>query len=129
MNTKHTPGPWEMRPRETTIRTGDMYADDGFTSCVDGFDVFGPDDRPIVGPHGVPALDTDEHNARLIAAAPVLLEALQSIMRHGELANIDKGGPFGSGGKKPPSMDAWVFPRHLLNDIEAAISSAQGEAS
>ena len=73
---KHTPGPWEMRERETTFRIGDMYAADGFTSCVDGFDVWA-DERPIVGPHGIPALETDEANARLIAAAPDLLAALK----------------------------------------------------
>ena len=70
---KHTPGPWEVRQREAD----DMFAVDEFTSYVSGFDIFGPEDRPIVGPYGIPALETDERNAALIAAAPDLLEAVK----------------------------------------------------
>lgn len=69
-----------------------------------------------------------EANARLIAAAPEMLEALKSILRHGEMANIDKGGPYWGSGKKPPTMDAWALPRHMLTEIEAALAKAEGTA-
>lgn len=67
-------------------------------------------------------------NARLIAASPDLLAALQAIVRHGELANIDAGDPFSNyGGKKHPSKDVFAFPRHMLNEIDAAIAKAEGK--
>ena len=46
---------------------------------------------------------------------------LGEIIRHGEMANIDKGGPHWGSGKKPPTIDAWAFPRHMLTDIEEAL--------
>jgi len=54
------------------------------------------------------------------------IEMLQAIIRHGELANIDQGGPHWGSGKKPPSMEAWAFPRHMLTDIDAVIAKAEG---
>ena len=74
MKTTHTPGPWN----------------------VDGSNITGPDDHNIgivSGPHTIGASDAalesrmreharDEANARLIAAAPDLLAALESLMQH-----------------------------------------------
>jgi len=53
------------------------------------------------------------------------LEALKSIMRHGDLVNIQIDPGFGSSGKKPASKDMFAFPRHMLTDIEAAIADAE----
>lgn len=62
-------------------------------------------------------------DARLIAAAPDLYDALKAIIRHGELGCIDVGASY-TGGKKPATMDVWQFPRHLLNRVEAALNAA-----
>lgn len=63
-------------------------------------------------------------NARLIAAAPELLEALLAIKRFGELANVSVDAGGFTGGKKPASKDVWQFPRHMLVDLDAAIAKA-----
>lgn len=72
MSTKHTPGPWTVLPEEVDrdyirvrgTRLGERYK----VANV-----------PTVTGRGVPAREADETraNARLIAAAPELLEALE----------------------------------------------------
>lgn len=52
-----------------------------------------------------------------------LRDFIQSVKTHGELANIPVGHAWGSSGKKPASKDVWCFPRHMLNDLDAALSS------
>jgi hypothetical protein len=52
-NTRHTPGPWRV---EATAYRNQPH---------------------VVNEHGAFVADTDAHNARLIAAAPELLAALQ----------------------------------------------------
>ena len=61
MTTSHTPGPWTLAP-----------------NCVYGIHVFGPDGGVIAQIQG---RDEPQHqaNARLIAAAPEMLEALSKI--------------------------------------------------
>lgn len=60
MNTKHTPGPWEMNVGQ------------------DGAVVYHPDQGTIAD---IPMdLSAHPHNARLIAAAPELLEALKGLL-------------------------------------------------
>lgn len=60
MTSKHTPGPWSV----------------GNGSRVTGFTVKIATDELLVGGRGL----TSEANARLIAAAPELLEALQRLV-------------------------------------------------
>lgn len=122
----HTAGPWRVEPDMRTNRVGDMWAEDGFEEYCAGYNIVAEDGTEIVGVEGI--TDEADTNAKLMAAAPDLLEALKAILRHGELANIDKGGPHWSGGKKPPTMDAWAFPRHMLNAVEAAIAKAEGRS-
>lgn len=71
-------------------------------------------------------MDNKSDDARLRDAAPVLLDALRGIMAHGELACVDAhpGAFFGNGGKKPATKDVFQFPRHMLTEIEEAISKA-----
>ena len=69
--TKHTPGPWVVK----SARSG-FYIESQFDVIVDSLDEFGR--------YG--AID-DEANARLIAAAPELLEALE-----GCIDLMDNGG-------------------------------------
>lgn len=70
METKHTPGPWQVKYDEQTGRPSGIYA---------------PDDAGIPGAVGhivrlrglgLPSSEKAQANARLIAAAPDLLEAL-----------------------------------------------------
>ncbi len=66
--TTHTPGPWRVNksdPREIVDETGNHV----IAGCYDvyGYDAYEGDSIP---------------NARLIAAAPVLLETLTSIVQH-----------------------------------------------
>ncbi len=60
MDAKHTPGPWAYRQDDT--------GEDGFVVVSEG--------RPYVATVHSGARDWTESNARLIAAAPDLLEAL-----------------------------------------------------
>ena len=68
---KHTPGPWSVKIRESSFRPG-VFIEDG---------VCGPDGEQI-RVHGFTLTnsETAKANARLIAAAPEMLEALRSIV-------------------------------------------------
>lgn len=70
------------------------------------------------------ALTAQAAELATLKARIVELEAgLEAILRHGELANVPTGSPFASyGGKKPPSKDVFVFPRHMLTGIEAVLA-------
>jgi hypothetical protein len=76
---KHTPGPWEYRPTK--------YHDWG-TVCVDGFVLCQARepktvmDAEFLNEHRRNGTDPWEANARLIAAAPDLLEALEAMLSH-----------------------------------------------
>jgi hypothetical protein len=78
MTTKHTPGPWTIEPHGATTA---LYADRD-----DGSHGF----RGINLRHGLRLMNLDdgdsnfEANARLIAAAPELLEALKWILDYTE---------------------------------------------
>jgi len=74
MNAKHTPGPWRIQDLQPAIRAGNCKAGpDGTRFRVYGdttlwLDVVADSDGFVFG--------ENEANARLIAAAPELLEAL-----------------------------------------------------
>ena len=75
MTDKHTPGPWTVQERITEPDNHGKY------SIYDAeYEYIGTCDAYLNGHH-----DTDKNlaNARLIAAAPELLEALESIAEHG----------------------------------------------
>lgn len=69
MTTSHTPGPW--------------FADASFvgSAAIDRFFV-ACNSKDLPG-----GRDEAEANARLIAAAPALLEALQQLLEHGEFTD------------------------------------------
>ena len=68
MKTQHTPGPWFIEQRTD---------DNGATHCrITASDGHGWSGNRYMSVSGC----IDEHDARLIAAAPELLEALQSVL-------------------------------------------------
>lgn len=91
MKTEHTPGPWKVR--EDYAGAQSVVSADAFLARV-----------------GPPNTEQAEANARLIAAAPELLEALQGL-----LAAVEQGTLPGSG----KAQDA----------ARAAIAKATGSAA
>jgi len=67
---KHTPGPWYAIGR--MVEVGD---DDHADICSTNPDLFGQG-------HRAPPIEEQQANARLIAAAPDLLEALEAMVEH-----------------------------------------------
>ena len=90
MTTKHTLGPWEARENRVLGPDGSSIADTWF--------------------HQVHVADETLANARLIAAAPDLLEALETMIRL----------------RKERNPDGWKL---AFETCEAAIAKAKGEDS
>ena len=123
-NAKHTPGPWK-------------YDGDGFDSCsaadcgTEGYTVMDDDCFPICQIDDRIDDDECEANARLIAAAPELLDALQKavcdyifhITKDGKLARVLSSGNSVSGLPAP-----YIWPQWLI-DARAAIAKATCSAS
>lgn len=91
MNTKHTPGPWEVDRFYWTIQRR----------------MFGPDEPEVEVIGRLTNGEEAEANARLIASAPCLLEALKTLV----------DGYNGAG----------VTQEQIWRDAEAAIAKATGE--
>ncbi len=90
---KHTPGVWFP-----------FFDGEYWNVCLEGAEGF---DREIVGCEGLYRCDgSDEANARLIAAAPELLEALEGFMA---------------------CWDSCADPREWAERARAAIAKATGE--
>jgi len=79
MTSKHTPGPWvvHQRPREPYEHGHHVTTEDGLTICSVTYQL------PSRTPMGVEETKRIA-NARLIAAAPDLLEALSGCVEHME---------------------------------------------
>jgi hypothetical protein len=88
MTTEHTPGPWRVRGGAAKVFAYDIVGpngeDIGYANSSDGADE--------------PAMYPVEANARLIAAAPDLIEALRGILEIGkrDLSNPKYDGYFAS---------------------------------
>lgn len=95
----HTPGPWS---HEYTVNP------------LPGYDISGPNREPIAGICDVGDLPL-EANARLIASAPKLLEALEEIARREGAYNRD------------PRIHAENTIDNMERVARAAIAEAKGE--
>ena len=73
---KHTPGPWFV-PDQTYARNLTVEVDDGIACPGSGGAMSYTTDVCVLGWNGTPEWDA---NARLIAAAPDMLEALRSVV-------------------------------------------------
>lgn len=99
MTTKHTPGPWAVR-YDYVVQAPSF--DDGRLV-------------PVAQPYGVNSDGTDLFaNARLIAAAPELLEALEDLKSELVLSDVDQG-----------YIESHF--RRCLNKAAAAIAKATGD--
>lgn len=107
MSAKHTPGPWTVLMAPAGARIESEYASVVLVGC----DEIGADDVERLS-HEAKA------NARLIAAAPELLEALKEAERL--LAKA-----FG----EPPALASYTNDGHrAIRDARAAIAKAEGES-
>jgi hypothetical protein len=76
MTTKYTPGPWTV---EADMRIEECRATRAELSYLAGWNITSQSEE-IVGCEGIIPGPTSEANARLIAAAPELVEALRNIL-------------------------------------------------
>ena len=105
--TKHTPGPWavsigppRVAPKKTRIIPGDNR---DFIIATAETGVYGP-----------PKVGEDEANARLISAAPELLEALKAVILDVSV---------------PKSDHPWAIQQRKAHEMAAAaIRKAEGNA-
>lgn len=103
MNAKHTPEEWKVEPDGLSVITSSGW-----------LIMFQPTRAAVVRPR-----ETREANARLIAAAPELLEALKSV--HGYLVDMSKR-PRTSFANCRAGSDA----DELLPIVEKALAKAEG---
>ena len=101
---KHTPGPWHVG-----LKPGTM--------------VYGPQGEQIVGLNVM--LDSDEvlANAKFIAAAPAMYDALQQSLVLVELAALEEWGRAVRGEQQPPTTEA----RDRLEKVKTALAQAEGK--
>lgn len=107
MSGKHTPGPWVVKPADADYRAPDK----------DDFAIITPDMMCVGTCWGDPLWKDGKANARLISAAPELLEALREL--HDDVcARFDIAGP---------SMNPGML--RAVETARAAIARATGEQS
>ena len=101
---KHTPGPWHVG-----LKPGPM--------------VYGPQGEQIVGLNVL--LDSNEvlANAKFIAAAPAMYDALQQSLVLVELAALEEWGRAVRGEQQPPTTEA----RDRLEKVKTALAQAEGK--
>ena len=87
METKHTPGPWAYATAQDGWRFNIHQADGA--PYTPGYSDVAWSMNTVSGE----AKDVQEANARLIAAAPELLEALEALVRHDSAADSREGLP------------------------------------
>ncbi|WP_041544596.1 MULTISPECIES: hypothetical protein [Chelativorans] len=108
---KHTPGPWNWKPRhhvinESAVLSPDPHSENG------GFVV-----AHTYGPKHAA-------NARLIATAPVLLESLKTARDAIASVAVETFGVADHGGLSDP----YPIQAELLHNIDAAIAKAEGRS-
>lgn len=113
METKHTPGPWTLY---RYAATQDTHHHAVFASARD-------DGRRVTIATVYPVGDDGQtggesyHNARLIAAAPAMLKALETIIKFAKEADKLYGDEY----------DESIWPEGVLEQGRAAIQAALGE--
>lgn len=109
MNTKHTPGPWDWSRSAKPYFSINIHQAEGAPYTSESSDVaYIHEHTNGICATWVDRVDVAEANARLIAAAPELLEALQQC-----IARLE------------PSSSTWDKKAYLVG--KAAIAKATGE--
>jgi len=107
---KHTPGPWFV-PDQTYARNLTVEVDDGIACPGSGGAMSYTTDVCVLGWSGTPEWDA---NARLIAAAPDMLEALQAV-----------GQSLGQGDRN--DRMTYFVRDTVFAEVQAAIARATGD--
>ena len=120
---KHTPGPWRVYPDQ---RTGEPEASRGWvvepSGCVTGANNTPPFRAVVTNtPHASEYFGTAETNARLIAAAPELLEAAKEL--NNQLATLREECRSG----RPMSAERRNMVSAALVASDKAIAKAEGK--
>lgn len=108
--TKYTPGPWQVTPDKTRVNNPDDHEDKQVADCQSGN--FHPEDQAEC-----------EANARLISAAPELLEGLKDLF-----AMMDEGlivRNTDNDHKSSWALDALIFTKRMKKAYDA-IAKAEG---
>ena len=108
---KHTPGPWKLEPYDSCL-AGDDFQWGGIWAgpvMLDGIN-YGQPAYATIKPETLERMEAD---ARLIAAAPDLLEALEDLILLAQAVMHENGG---------------YMVDDELSDARAAIAKAKGEA-
>ena len=109
---KHTPGPWRLNKRDEMDVA--VWGSDGFTICGDIYII-----ADVSFPEKYDAYGHEEANARLIAAAPDLLDALEEAI---ECGLVPKSSVLEGGAVRHSSQV------RCADKIRAAIAKAKGDA-
>ena len=109
---KHTPGPWVVGNRYTA--TGVYTTNGGLVANTHGAQRNFRRDEHII---------EQDANARLIAAAPDMLEALRAA--RAEIVSLEWA-HFNEFGRPGDTFDAWLSNNEALPVIDAAIAKAEG---
>ena len=116
----HTKGPWFV-PDQTYARNLTVEVDDGIACPGSGGAMSYTTDVCVLGWNGTPEWDA---NARLIAAAPNMLEALR--VARAEIVSLELA-HFNEIAGPGDTFDAWLSDNEALPVIDAAIARATGE--
>ncbi len=123
---EHTPGPWAYRPQEYDdwgIVRIEGVDEDGFQRVICQANYVASPEELIA--HRTNKTDPAEANARLIAAAPELLEALEDVLRFHDGRGEYNFSGLSSEERANASFDAW---QGVLVGIKGAIAKATGNA-
>ena len=120
MKNRSTPGPWFVSD-QTSARNLTVEVDDGIACPGSGGAMSYTTDVCVLGWNGTPEWDA---NARLIAAAPNMLEALR--VARAEIVSLELA-HFNEIAGPGDTFDAWLSDNEALPVIDAAIARATGE--
>lgn len=116
----HTPGPWKLRQDGSVIQA---------IETMDGVLICRPYCSNVLPPHGAPDEQQAKGNARLIAVAPELLEALVYLVEAIESSMYGEGGLHTWQCAAPDHGKCSCDARPAMDVALAAIAKAKGDST